>query len=152
VFCRCEIRALFLSWLGCSENSTVINELVRLFASPTLDCPLMTHKRQRTARTTSRSSVQTSPVQSRSPSPQPTDKKSRFEKRFDTANTSDVDVLGMYYRPIANFLLTDLIEKQRRTWTSSVYDHFDAPQIFRDGTSVRYVFICKRCVFFSLSL
>jgi len=65
--------------------------------------PLLMPLRKR-AHTASWSSVQTSPTQSHSPSPEPTDKKSKFEKQYDTANTSDADVLGNVRPPFLSQL------------------------------------------------
>ncbi|KAF8573604.1 hypothetical protein K439DRAFT_1642875 [Ramaria rubella] len=37
-----------------------------------------------------------------------------------------------------------LAEKQQKSWTSDVYDHFRMPLDIRiDGESVRYIFVCK---------
>jgi hypothetical protein len=96
------------------------------------------------------SSAQTTPAPSHSPSPERKDKKSWFEKRYDTANTSDADVLGGYrtlLKVLIETWLTAGIEKQKRSWTSSAYDHYNTPEIVHDGSSVKYVFVCKRYVF-----
>ena len=76
-------------------------------------------------------------------------KKSKFDKQFKTATTSDADVLSMFSYCIHNLTLTIGPEKQSKSWTSSVYTHvythFKLPSISTDDDSeVTYVFVCKR--------
>jgi len=35
-------------------------------------------------------------------------------------------------------------EKQKKSWSSAIYDHFCAPEILLVGNMIKYVFICKR--------
>ena len=59
---------------------------------------------------------------------------------------SDADILGKFHAILVKTWLTARIEKQKRTWMSSVYEHYKAPEMVRGGASVKYVFICKRYV------
>ncbi|KAJ3549237.1 hypothetical protein NM688_g5201 [Phlebia brevispora] len=56
-------------------------------------------------------------------------KKASFERRYRTAERSNKDIL----------------QDQRNSWTSKVYDHFQPPNIIVDDRSgeVKYQFICK---------
>jgi hypothetical protein len=81
-----------------------------------------------------------------SPAPeQPLTKKQKFEERYKTDETSDVDVLSEQ-RDYAHRLNTDAtLDKQMKTWSSIVYEHFRSPpEIKKDGGNVRYVFVCKK--------
>jgi len=82
-------RLLWIHCLVITGAVLLLNKL--LYQWWCLKFPAMAQKHPRTA---SRSSVQTSPLPSHLPSPEPKYKKSMFEKRYNTANNSGVDVLG----------------------------------------------------------
>jgi hypothetical protein len=104
-------------------------------------------KRARATQSSAHTSPTTSPLPSRSPSPVPTNKKSRFEKRYNMANTSDNDVLGMSTIILSYSLVTHVYKaKQKASWTSDVYDHYQPPCVVHDGDNVRYVFLCKKYI------
>ena len=90
---------------------------------------------------TAAGSVSSSPV----PTGAKPTKKSKFDKQFNTATTSDADVLSMFSYCIHNLTLTIGPEKQSKSWTSSVYTHFKPPSISTDDDGeVTYVFVCKK--------
>ena len=95
-------------------------------------------------------SAQTTPhvtsAPSCSPFPKRKTKKLQFKKWYNTANTSDTDVLGNRLAHLIGIQLTSRKEKQKHTWKSPSYDHYNAPEIVRDGALVKYVFVCKRYV------
>ena len=81
-----------------------------------------------------------------SPAPeQPLTKKRKFEERYQTDDTSDVDVLSEQ-RDYAHSLNPHASpDKQMKTWSSIVYTHFRSPpEIKKDGDNVHYVFVCKK--------
>jgi hypothetical protein len=77
----------------------------------------------------------------------PMDKKSRFDRRFDTAKLSPAEVLrtslSSIQQPLYSYYYS---EKQKELWSSTVYDHFHPPEILTVGENVKYVFVCKRLV------
>ena len=77
---------------------------------------------------------------------EPSDKKSKFEKRYKTATSSKEDVLRMSWHHLITMTLTRKIEKQMKSWTSSVYAHFSPPSIMEEDGEVTYDFVCKKWV------
>ena len=74
---------------------------------------------------------------------EPTDKKSKFEKRYKTAISLNEDVICMYWCYLITTSLTRNLEKQMKLWTSQ---HFNVPSIMEEDGEVTYTFICKKWV------
>jgi hypothetical protein len=106
-------------------------------------------KRRRRASSAASSSANTLAVNGRGSSLQPSldepnDKKSKFNKRYKTATTSKEDVLRMLsYHPLPVRLIRET-EKQMKSWTSAVYNHFEPPSIIEENDEVTYIFVCKK--------
>lgn len=60
------------------------------------------------------------------------------------ATSSKEDVLCMPGHHLVTMILTRKIEKQMKSWTSSVYAHFSLPSIIEEDGEVTYVFVCKK--------
>jgi hypothetical protein len=117
----------------------------------------MAQQRKR-ARTSSSPAPEESPASSENPLPletsqeQPKSRKAKFDRRYATATTSAEDVLGMLF-PLYELMRSRILsDKQKKTWSSSVYSHFHPPEILIVDDVVKYVFICKKYLFIELGI
>ena len=101
-------------------------------------------KRTRTRSQSSRESTPAPVVQQEQPRLK-LNKKVKFDRCFDTATKSMEEVLGMHLSQTKLlYFLPRLSEKQKKSWTSTVYNHYWSPEILVVDNVVKYVFVCKR--------
>jgi hypothetical protein len=90
-------------------------------------------------------SLASSPPPAAQAADDPCSKKAKFEKRFDTANNSNEDILR---KSLSVYLfmttLTGKTEKQLDSWSSKFYSHYHRPSIVEENGEVTYVFVCKK--------